>query len=280
MPSTNNYIEEFLISIGIETGKVKKQAKEIDKVLNGLEKRKTKATTNEMKQKQKLYKLQRQSEADNMKHFIKQEEAKQRAIKKTKDMALGIRSGAAYRRLKATGKSGDFDSRINAAVAGRDAAGLRQLRREIQSTTTATRGLQRQMMGLATVQGGLTDSTRNMIRSYASVFAVFQGTMAIKRTGQDFESLRASMLVVSKDSDDATEKMKFIREEAFRLGIDLKTAAKAFLGLKASSGDALGEEGVKRLFTSVLSISKAFGMSVDDTRGTFKAFTQINCLAA
>lgn len=403
MPSTNNYIEDFFISIGFDTKKVKKEAREIDKILDGLTKRRSnaekKAHDNSMKQeglkrqakiktakieqetaqkafleRVRIYKAEKaairkleaekqaaraKTEAQRRKQAISSltggsgagkakasasvfqqafaqqdaiakaekiktdaqharqikrvreraklrrdrlaEEVKANTIakrglqerlrlyktrkaklkvdedlsKRSQLMGSSLKYDRSYMKLKSAGRLGDFDERIKSAVGRNDIDQLRLLKKEMQATAVATRGLQRQMVGLTTVQRGLSDSTRNMIRSYASVFALFQGTVAIKKVGMEFESLRASLLTVSDSEADAAEKMSFIRNEAVRLGIDLKAASRAYLGLAASAGDALGEGGVRRLFTSVLGISKAFGMSVDDTKGTFKAFTQM-----
>lgn len=216
----------------------------------------------------------------------KAEKAKRDEIAKTiqknreraREARANIERSTGYRNLNRSGNLGDIGTRMNRAVSSGDVNTLKNLKAEIRDVNTGMKRLTRTQVGLHTVQGGLTDSTRNMIRSYASVFALFQGTVAIKKVGQELESLNASMLVVSDSEADAASKMKFVREQAFNLGMDLKTTAKAYLGLSASSGDALGEDGVRGLFTSVLGISKAFGMSVDDTKGTFKAFTQINGL--
>lgn len=275
----NNYIEEFFIGIGFDTKRVKQEAKEVDKTLDGLVKKRQSGTRKETQYVKK-------SEEEKATAVKKAEVKKQAAIKKTKDLinrrvqgqAEGIRRGSAYHGLSGKGKLGDTDARMQQLVRDKDVRGLKDLSAELVRTNAATNKLMRSQIGLRTVQGGLTDSTRNMIRSYASVFALFQGTMAIKSVGQDFQSLRASMLVVSDDSVDAASKMAFVREKAYELGVDLKTAAKAYLALSASSADALGEDGVKGLFTSVMKISRAFGMSVDDTKGSFKAFTQINGL--
>lgn len=383
----NNYIEDFFISIGFDTKKVKKEASEIDKVLDNLVKKKRNAVSEEVKLKRKLYRLNKSSEADNFKSFLKNETSKEKAIKATeiarrkqalagltakgegkitaktsmftpvkatktsnelksaeaieaikdkaqkkryikrkkhraalaksrkkeeatslsnaqKALKQRLRDFKAHKaslvpegRVRAQGTVTRFrESRTFSGLGKAKTAGLvdtnfnamldkaamdgnirevNRLKRSLLGATQALNKQQRATKKLSTVQKGLTDSTRNMIRSYASVYAAFQGTVAIKRVGQDFESLRASMLVVSSSEDDAAKKMIFVREQAYLLGVDLQTAAKAYLALSASSSEALGEEGVKGLFTSVMGISRAFGMSVDDTKGTFKAFTQM-----
>ena len=364
-----NYIEEFFISIGFDTKKVKKEAGEIDKILDGLVKKRAKPLTEEAKLKKKLHLQNKKDQADNFKFFLATEKSKARVLKQAEDkekarrkQALGnltsssgnrinakstmfsplreakvvegvkddsqrkryikrrkhraelarqrikeedksnqqakkslqerlklykaaqrsggidkggarkmherIKRSPAYMKAQSGGTLGAVGDLMDKAARGGQIDQLRRLQYQLRRTTVETRKLN-------VAQKGVVDSTRNMIRSYASVFALFQGTVAIKRVGQDFESLRASMLVVSDSEVDAAKKMAFVREQAFKLGVDLKTAGKAYLALSASSEGAMGEEGVKGLFTSVMSISKAFGMSMDDTKGTFKAFTQM-----
>lgn len=389
----NNYIEEFFISIGFDTKKVKKEAKEIDRVLDNLVNKKRKVVSEEAKLKKKLHTQTKKGDTDNFKHFLSIEEKRRLAIKKTEQarrkQAVGMLTAGTggritaktsmftplkvekpdrlskrqvqqklkadiieaenikdarqhnryikrkrHRAALASKRKADDDKSIKdarkalherlrlmkqvkaaAIPAGRTRAqgmvtrfkesvdfrgvgraqkqGLldpnfntmldkaamdgnirkvNELKAALRKATSAVNQQAKATRKLNTVQKGLNDSTRNMIRSYASIFALFQGTAAIKRVGQDFESLRASFLVVSENETHAAEQLAFVRKEAYRLGIDVRTAAKAFMGLSASAGDALGEKGVKKLFLSVLGISKAFGMSMDDTKGTFKAY--------
>tara|TARA_R110000787_G_scaffold95634_3_gene198736 strand:- start:593 stop:2578 length:1986 start_codon:yes stop_codon:yes gene_type:complete len=349
----NNYIEEFFISIGFDTKKVKKEAGEVDKILDGMGKGRSKAEgkeankakhyfQNRVKREKKLRAIESMNAREALKERakllainktidpptkptpvnkpvkaaekIKDDSQRNRSIRRKKDRAelarqrikeedksnqqakkslqerlklykAAQRSGGvdkggarkmherikrspAYMKAQSGGTLGAVGDLMDKAARGGQIDQLRRLQYQLRRTTVETRKLN-------IAQKGVADSARNMIRSYASVFALFQGTVAIKRVGQDFESLRASMLVVSDSEVDAAKKMAFVREQAFKLGVDLKTAGKAYLALSASSEGAMGEEGVKGLFTSVMSISKAFGMSMDDTKGTFKAFTQM-----
>lgn len=140
---------------------------------------------------------------------------------------------------------------------------------------TSTREMKRSIRSLAVVQGGLNDSTRNMIRSYVSLFALFEGTTAIKRVGMDFQSMRASMLAASSSQENAAEKLKFVEENAYRLGVNLREATRAYMQLSIAGKDVLSENQIKDLFVSTLEVSTALGMSIDDTKGTFRSFVQM-----
>ena len=144
-----------------------------------------------------------------------------------------------------------------------------------KTLTADMRDFKREMKGLSTIQNGLTDSTRNMIRSYASLFAVFEGTSAINRVGQDFEAMRASMLTASEGQEDAAKKLDFVRKQAKRLGVDLVAASKAYLQLNIAANNVITQAQTDELFIASMEAATAFGMSLDDTKGTFRAFIQM-----
>ena len=147
-----------------------------------------------------------------------------------------------------------------------------------KTLTADMRDFKREMKGLSTIQNGLTDSTRNMIRSYASLFALFEGTSAINRVGQDFEAMRASMLTASDSQADAAKKLDFVRQQARRLGIDLVAASKAYLQLNIAANNVITQAQTDELFIASMEAATAFGMSLDDTKGTFRAFIQMKNL--
>lgn len=144
-----------------------------------------------------------------------------------------------------------------------------------KTLTADMRDFKREMKGLSTIQNGLTDSTRNMIRSYASLFALFEGTSAINRVGQDFEAMRASMLTASEGQEDASQKLEFVRKQAKRLGVDLVAASKAYLQLNIAANKVITQAQTDELFIASMEAATAFGMSLDDTKGTFRAFIQM-----
>lgn len=167
---------------------------------------------------------------------------------------------------------GSYEKDMQDAIKNRNIEGMRDIASQMRDST---REMKRSIRGLAVVQNGLTDSTRNMIRSYASLFALWEGTTAIKRVGMELESLDAAMLAASNSQADAAEKMKFVKEEAYRLGTDLKTAVAAYMQLSIAGKGILEQEQIKDLFTATLEASAALGMSVDNTKGSFRSFVQM-----
>ena len=82
---------------------------------------------------------------------------------------------------------------------------------------------------------GLNDSTRHMIRSYASIYAGITSTSFIIKTGQDFERMEAGMLAASESAEVAKINLEFLRKESMRLGFDLAEASKGFVKLAAAA---------------------------------------------
>lgn len=195
----------------------------------------------------------------------------ERYLKRARRLEEQLRFSANFRRLPDQEKN-RFEGQIKSArklmvTEGSD-YGFRKLSSDV-------REFRRSLIGLHTVQMGLTDSTRNMLRAYASVFALVEGTTAINRVGQDFESMRASMLAASTSAEDSQQKLAFVKKEARRLGIDLVAASRAYMQLSIAGKDSLKQDQLDDLFVSSMEAATAFGMSLDDTKGTFRAFIQI-----
>lgn len=208
----------------------------------------------------------------------KQKERKfSEAMDKQADM---IRRTAGFKLAGRMGESGKYDKEIQRLVDKKDLEGLRKLRYEMTDVRENMTRYRKSLRKTNIAQKGLTDSTRNMIRSYASLYAIFEGTTAIKRVGMDFQSMRASMLAASTDQEDAARKLKFVEENAYRLGVNLREATRAYMQLSIAGKDVLSDNQIKELFVSTLEVSTALGMSIDDTKGTFRSFVQIDCLAA
>ena len=204
--------------------------------------------------------------------------SKQKERKLTEDIdkqAAMIRRTAGFKLAGRMGESGKYDSEIQRLVDKKDLAGLRNLRYEMSDVRENMTRYRKSLRKTNIAQKGLTDSTRNMIRSYASLYAIFEGTTAIKRVGMDFQSMRASMLAASTDQEDAAKKLKFVEENAYRLGVNLREATRAYMQLSIAGKDVLSDTQIKELFVSTLEVSTALGMSIDDTKGTFRSFVQM-----
>lgn len=154
-------------------------------------------------------------------------------------------------------------------------AEFKNLRASVSDATTQLNRNGRAMLGLQTIQYGLRDSTRHLIRSYASLYAVFMGTSAINSVGQDFQAMRAGMLAVSEDSAAVQENLSFISGEAKRLGLDLVQTSKAFVKLQAAAEGRAPDDKIKDAFTGIVEAGTVFQLSMDDTVGSIRAIQQM-----
>jgi len=344
----NNYIEEFFISIGFDTKKVKKEAGEIEKILEELGKKREKPLTEEAKLKKKLHLQNKKDQADNFKFFLATEKSKARALKQAEDkvnskvapnkfsdqqkaqklndnllkgqfkqqkgiakeeaanlrksaanlkkeaenlrkreLSVGIdRKGAnnlhksiknspTYMKAKYEGTLGSYGEKMDAAASMGQVEDLRRLQYQLRRTGTETRKLAAENRKLNMTQKGVVDSTRNMIRSYASVFALFQGTVAIKRIGQDFQGIEASMLAASGSAPAAAKDMKFIDNIVNEMGLNLKDTADAFVKFKFSMKGKMSDGQMEELFKGVSMFGTALKVAPESIKRAQKALIQM-----
>ena len=320
----NNYIEEFFISIGFDTKKVKKESKEIEAILEGMTKKKIKPLTEEAKLKKKLYLQAKKDEADNFKFFLSNEAKKKKALGQTqkggdkfskaqraqrqndgilknqfreqkgilrqeainlkkeaenirkRELSQGIdrvgaqkkyekmRNSAPYLRAEGSGTLGNVGNLMDKAVMGGQLNKLYQLEYQLKKNTVATRKLN-------VAQKGLVDSSRNMIRSYASVFALFQGTVAIKRVGQEFEGMRSSMLAASGSAPAAAKDMQFVNDISQEMGLNLKDTTDAFVKFKFAAKGKMDNSEIEDLFQSVSMFGTALKVAPQDMKRAQRA---------
>jgi tape measure domain-containing protein len=122
----------------------------------------------------------------------------------------------------------------------------------------------------------LTDSTRNLARSYISVFAAVEGGRSITNTATRFDSLDASMLAASGTATQAAADFEFIKKSAFEMGIGLEVVTDGFrqIGTAQRFSKVPAKEAQKQ-FSQMLKISRAFGLTTADTSLVLLAFQQM-----
>ena len=106
------------------------------------------------------------------------------------------------------------------------------------------------------------------------------GLIGLGRTmlteAKKLDSLKASMLAASGSAEQAGLDFKFISDTSKELGRDLLTSARGFQQI-GTAGRAAGfaADDIKELFLAASEGSTAFGLSMEDTQGVFRAFSQI-----
>lgn len=98
---------------------------------------------------------------------------------------------------------------------------------------------------------GLLLSAKNLARSWVSVFAVIAGAVAGLRITQEFQAMEASMLAVSENTEKAAENVKFIKDLAQTLPVEIQKSSDQFKNMLASGAESIGQEGVQKLFKAV-----------------------------
>ena len=120
----------------------------------------------------------------------------------------------------------------------------------------------------------MESSSKHMLGNMASIFALGAAGTFVTRTGQDFEAVGNTMLAVSKDSKEAEQNLKFVREEAYRLGLGLKESAKGFAKMNAARGD-MSLEDTKKAFTGIAEMSTLLGLSSEEGSRAINALQQM-----
>jgi len=119
-------------------------------------------------------------------------------------------------------------------------------------------------------------SIKNLAGAYISVFAVIEGFRGFLNLSKDISSLSASMLAASGTAEQAERDFGFIKDTANELGRDLKVTAKGFQQIATATRAAgMSQETTKEIFLAASEASTAFGLSVEDSAGVMRAFSQI-----
>lgn len=117
-------------------------------------------------------------------------------------------------------------------------------------------------------------SSKQIAGNMVSAFAVTAGVASATKIGQDFESIGNTMLAVSENSDSAGTNMKFVRDEAYRLGLNLKESTKGYAKMLAARGN-MSVADAKSSFTGVAEMSTLLGLSSEETSRTLTALQQM-----
>lgn len=125
-------------------------------------------------------------------------------------------------------------------------------------------------------QKSLSDSTRNLARSYVSAFAVIGGAGSALHAGQEIMATNAAMLATTGSTEAAAEAMDYVIDRARVFGANIKESAKAFSRIKAGADSAnLSLEETKNIYEAALESSTVFQLSQEETTGVLRAFQQI-----
>lgn len=103
-------------------------------------------------------------------------------------------------------------------------------------------------------------SLRRSIINVTAAYTAFSGAKRVMEAGQFFQTQEATMLMVTKDARKAGEELEFIRNEAYRLGLDLEIATNGFTQMAVNGRKVMDNTQLHELFTGFSEYATAMGV--------------------
>lgn len=255
-----------------------KEMEKSSKPLTSAQKAHNNALKQQVQLKEKLNKLNIKPKYDPLDSIAKQNTALRRQItnyerleKQAKDAATAIRMSSGYQQMTVPQQS-KVEKRIAQAQSDFKITGDKNAFKALNKDVNA---FKRSLIGLQTVQNGLTDSTRNMVRAYASLFALVEGTTAIKNVGMDFQGMEAAMLASAGSTNKAAKDLVYINSLADEMGLNLKNTADAYVKLQFATKGKIEDTQVKELFTGLAEFGTALKVAPESMKLAQRAISQM-----
>jgi tape measure domain-containing protein len=151
-----------------------------------------------------------------------------------------------------------------------------RLRKSTVEATAAIRAQTRAMNAQKFAARAVTDSIRNLARSYVSVFMAVQAGRAFFRVGEQLDSMKASLLAAGGSAKQAGEDFEFIKNESERLGFSLTDSAKGWTQIGAAGrASNLTMEETKEVWLAGTEAARAFGLDSQRLGFVHLALSQI-----
>ena len=133
------------------------------------------------------------------------------------------------------------------------------------------------MGGRTGLAGGLLGLLRSSLPSLAlagggASLGYFGGEMV--KAGQDQTRMEMALQVSSKSLDEFNDSLKYVREEALRLGLSSMDLGKAFAQVNTAA-DGLSQDQKKKMFTGLNEYMMTMGLSPEQQKGTYVAMYQM-----
>ncbi|QUL77283.1 tail length tape-measure protein [Escherichia phage UPEC06] len=209
---------------------------------------------------------------------IKERMEKQQTQEQERERVRAARAAAriddvtAQQRIRLSSRYG----RGYAGALGRDSEGrgIEDLNRQFRAGTLSSgqyrqsiQALERQFRAAQSSAGSFSSTlkdVRSSLVSATAAYGVFSAGASITRQGQFFEGINATSLLISDSAEEAGQRVKFVRDEAYRLGLDLKTASQGFTQLAISADGVISKSQTDELFSAFSEYSTA--LQVDPVR--------------
>lgn len=160
-------------------------------------------------------------------------------------------------------------------AAARQAAGsaresVRALNAEMEKTATVSK------TAMAESVGGIGRLGTAALGAAAGVAGISIGMREVVEAARQFQALQTKFEYAFDGAGKGAEQLKFIREEANRLGLEFTSAANGYAQLASATKNLnLSTEQTQQIFTGVASAVAGMGLSADEANGVFLALSQI-----
>lgn len=174
-------------------------------------------------------------------------EARQRASEAAR--AARIDDVMSQQRIRLSSKYG----RNYQGSLGRDGAGngIQELNKQFKAGTLSAgqyrqsiQALERQFRSAQANAGGFgaaLGDIRSQLLNAGAAYGVFASGASVLKQGQFFQGMEATMSMVSDSSEEAGQRIKFVKDQAYRLGLDLKIASQGYTQMAVNSAGILSK---------------------------------------
>jgi tape measure domain-containing protein len=196
---------------------------------------------------------------------------------------VGVRSAAAVKaeieRINQALQKLGSDARVSGAEFDRawqsGQAQLDKLQAELDGTGAAARGTAGDLAAAGRSAGGL-GSMAAEATTYLKGMALAFGAQQVLQIASSMESLRAGLSAVAGDAEKAAQEMDFIKSVASQSGVDVQSAAQAYLSLAAATkGTAVEGQATREVFAAVSAAMATAGKSSAETQNALTALAQM-----
>jgi tape measure domain-containing protein len=164
---------------------------------------------------------------------------------------------------------------VTAALESGSSNSLRQASKHLSQMNAEMSRLRRESVGTAAAMSSMHDSTRNMVREYASIYALVSATGAISSAAKAFDGMQAGLVAVTNNAEEASTTLEYLKETILRNGLSMKDAGKDFVKLKAAMGKDKPIQDSIDAFEALARAGVVFQISQDDMSGTIRALSQM-----
>lgn len=91
-------------------------------------------------------------------------------------------------------------------------------------------------------------SLRSTMVGVTATYGAFQSGKSVLESGQFFQGLDATMSMVSDSTEEAGSKIKFLKDQSYRLGLDLKTASQGYTQMSVAAEGVISDQQNNDLF--------------------------------